>query len=183
MLENIARYVEQGEDPFRAAPKGSREIAFAVIAMTITLAAVYAPVAFQTGSTGRLFAEFALTDYDHARAHANEIASATATRQMPPMPVDNSGSAYVFRRGVDGSWSELATLTHSGSVAGDAYGWAVATDGQWAMVGSIGYDQPMTSSGAVAKCRSISPAPARNASKLSMPIATAAASPTADHTE
>ncbi len=61
MLENIARYVEQGEDPFLAALKGSREIAFAVIAMTITLAAVYAPVAFQTGRTGRLFAEFALT--------------------------------------------------------------------------------------------------------------------------
>jgi multidrug efflux pump len=61
MLENISRYVEQGMRPFEAALKGSREIAFAVIAMTITLAAVYAPVAFQTGRTGRLFAEFALT--------------------------------------------------------------------------------------------------------------------------
>ena len=61
MLENISRYVEQGMKPFEAALKGSREIAFAVIAMTITLAAVYAPVAFQTGRTGRLFAEFALT--------------------------------------------------------------------------------------------------------------------------
>ncbi|MBL8836035.1 MAG: efflux RND transporter permease subunit [Alphaproteobacteria bacterium] len=61
MLENIARYVEQGETPFRAALKGSKEIAFAVIAMTITLAAVYTPIAFQTGRTGRLFIEFALT--------------------------------------------------------------------------------------------------------------------------
>jgi len=61
MLENIARYVEEGMKPFEAALKGSREIAFAVIAMTITLAAVYAPVAFQTGRTGRLFIEFALT--------------------------------------------------------------------------------------------------------------------------
>jgi multidrug efflux pump len=61
MLENISRYVEQGMKPFEAALKGSREIAFAVIAMTITLAAVYAPVAFQTGRTGRLFGEFALT--------------------------------------------------------------------------------------------------------------------------
>jgi multidrug efflux pump len=61
MLENISRYVEQGMKPYEAALKGSREIAFAVIAMTITLAAVYAPVAFQTGRTGRLFAEFALT--------------------------------------------------------------------------------------------------------------------------
>jgi multidrug efflux pump len=61
MLENIARYVEQGMRPFEAALKGSREIAFAVIAMTITLAAVYAPIGFQTGRTGRLFVEFALT--------------------------------------------------------------------------------------------------------------------------
>ncbi|MBX3503614.1 MAG: efflux RND transporter permease subunit [Alphaproteobacteria bacterium] len=61
MLENISRYVEQGMKPFEAALKGSREIAFAIVAMTITLAAVYAPVAFQTGRTGRLFIEFALT--------------------------------------------------------------------------------------------------------------------------
>ncbi|MCC7272179.1 MAG: efflux RND transporter permease subunit [Alphaproteobacteria bacterium] len=61
MLENIARYVEQGMKPFDAALRGSREIAFAVLAMTITLAAVYAPIAFQTGRTGRLFVEFALT--------------------------------------------------------------------------------------------------------------------------
>jgi len=61
MLENISRHVEQGMRPFDAAIKGSKEIAFAVIAMTITLAAVYAPVAFQTGRTGRLFTEFALT--------------------------------------------------------------------------------------------------------------------------
>ncbi|MBV9833648.1 MAG: efflux RND transporter permease subunit [Alphaproteobacteria bacterium] len=61
MLENIARYVEEGMKPFEAALKGSREISFAIVAMTITLAAVYAPVAFQTGRTGRLFIEFALT--------------------------------------------------------------------------------------------------------------------------
>jgi multidrug efflux pump len=61
MLENIARYVEKGEDPFTAAIKGAKEITFAIIAMTITLAAVYAPIAFQTGRTGRLFIEFALT--------------------------------------------------------------------------------------------------------------------------
>jgi multidrug efflux pump len=61
MLENISRYVEQGMKPIEAALKGSREIAFAIMAMTITLAAVYMPVAFQTGRTGRLFGEFALT--------------------------------------------------------------------------------------------------------------------------
>jgi multidrug efflux pump len=61
MLENISRYIEQGMKPMEAALKGSREIAFAIMAMTITLAAVYMPVAFQTGRTGRLFGEFALT--------------------------------------------------------------------------------------------------------------------------
>ncbi|MFN6999272.1 MAG: efflux RND transporter permease subunit [Elioraea tepidiphila] len=61
MLENIARYVERGMRPFEAALKGSREVGFAIVAMTLTLAAVYVPMAFQTGRTGRLFIEFALT--------------------------------------------------------------------------------------------------------------------------
>ena len=61
VLENIHRHTEHGMKPFRAAITGIREISSAVIAMTLTLAAVYAPVAFAPGRTGRLFAEFALT--------------------------------------------------------------------------------------------------------------------------
>lgn len=61
MLENIYRYIEEGMNPVTAAIKGSKEITFAVIAMTITLAAVYAPMAFSSGRTGKLFTEFALT--------------------------------------------------------------------------------------------------------------------------
>jgi multidrug efflux pump len=61
MLENIYRHVEDGMSPVKAALVGSREISFAVIAMTITLAAVYAPIGFMTGITGRLFTEFAWT--------------------------------------------------------------------------------------------------------------------------
>ena len=61
VLENIYRHIEEGMEPFAASVKGTKEIAFAVIAMTLTLAAVYAPVAFTTGRTGRLFVEFALT--------------------------------------------------------------------------------------------------------------------------
>jgi multidrug efflux pump len=61
MLENIYRHVEQGVSPMKAALLGSREISFAVVAMTITLAAVYAPIGFMTGLTGRLFTEFAWT--------------------------------------------------------------------------------------------------------------------------
>jgi len=61
MLENIHRHVEHGMDSVEAAFKGSREIAFAVLAMTFTLAAVFAPMGFSTGRTGKLFTEFALT--------------------------------------------------------------------------------------------------------------------------
>lgn len=61
MLENIFRHVEAGLDPIQAAFKGSKEIGFAVIATTATLVAVFVPVSFATGQTGRLFTEFALT--------------------------------------------------------------------------------------------------------------------------
>ena len=61
VLENIFRHVEEGVPRVQAAIQGSREIGFAVIAMTLTLAAVFAPLAFATGRTGRLFIEFALT--------------------------------------------------------------------------------------------------------------------------
>jgi len=61
VLENIFRHIEQGMDRRQAALLGAREIGFAVVAMTLTLAAVYAPVAFMTGRTGKLFVEFALT--------------------------------------------------------------------------------------------------------------------------
>ncbi|MGE3936458.1 MAG: efflux RND transporter permease subunit, partial [Rhodospirillaceae bacterium] len=61
VLENIHRHIEDGMRPIQAAIKGIGEISGAVVAMTLTLAAVYAPVAFAPGRTGRLFAEFALT--------------------------------------------------------------------------------------------------------------------------
>lgn len=61
VLENIYRHIEDGMKPIPAAIQGTREIGFAVIAMTLTLAAVYAPIAFAPGKTGRLFQEFALT--------------------------------------------------------------------------------------------------------------------------
>lgn len=61
VVENIHRHIENGLNPFDAAIKGAREIGFAVIAMTLTLAAVYAPIGFVTGLTGALFREFAFT--------------------------------------------------------------------------------------------------------------------------
>ncbi len=61
MLENIYRYIEEGMEPMAASLKGAKEIGFAVLAMTITLAAVYVPIGLMTGRTGRLFTEFAWT--------------------------------------------------------------------------------------------------------------------------
>ncbi|GMM89639.1 multidrug efflux RND transporter permease subunit [Vibrio fortis] len=61
VLENVDRHIKLGESPFRAAIIGTREIAVPVIAMTLTLGAVYAPIAMMGGITGSLFKEFALT--------------------------------------------------------------------------------------------------------------------------
>lgn len=61
VMENVHRYLEEGLKPIDAAIKGSKEIAFAVIAMTLTLAAVYAPIALSKGIVGMFFTEFALT--------------------------------------------------------------------------------------------------------------------------
>ncbi len=61
VLENIYRRIELGEAPLHAAIFGSRQVAFAVIATTLTLVAVFVPVAFQSGQTGRLFYEFGIT--------------------------------------------------------------------------------------------------------------------------
>jgi multidrug efflux pump len=61
MIENIARYVEAGEDPFAAALKGSRQIAFTVVSLTLSLLAVLIPLLFMGGLVGRLFREFAIT--------------------------------------------------------------------------------------------------------------------------
>jgi len=61
MLENIFRHIEEGVPRRQAAIQGAREIGFAIVAMTLTLASVFAPLAFATGRTGRLFIEFALT--------------------------------------------------------------------------------------------------------------------------
>ncbi|MFG3450999.1 multidrug efflux RND transporter permease subunit [Stutzerimonas stutzeri] len=61
VVENIHRHMEEGKTPFQAALDGAREIAMPVVTMTITLAAVYAPIGFLQGLTGALFQEFALT--------------------------------------------------------------------------------------------------------------------------
>src|SRR5215475_8759493 len=61
MLENIVRHIEMGEKPYEAAMKGSSEIGFTILSMTISLAAVFIPIVFMGGIVGRLLHEFAVT--------------------------------------------------------------------------------------------------------------------------
>ena len=61
MIENIARYIEQGEPPLQAALKGSEQIAFTILSLTVSLVAVLIPLLFMSDVVGRLFREFAIT--------------------------------------------------------------------------------------------------------------------------
>ncbi len=61
VIENIARYVEQGESPLRAALRGSEEIVFTIVSLTVSLIAVLIPLLFMADVVGRLFHEFAIT--------------------------------------------------------------------------------------------------------------------------
>src|SRR5438045_9231056 len=67
VVENVERHLREGLKPLDAALKGARELVGPIISMTITLAAVYAPIAFQGGLTGSLFREFALTRSEERR--------------------------------------------------------------------------------------------------------------------
>ncbi len=61
VLENITRYMEKGLSPLQAALRGSKEIAFTVVSMSISLVAVFIPLLLMGGMVGRLFREFAVT--------------------------------------------------------------------------------------------------------------------------
>jgi hydrophobic/amphiphilic exporter-1 (mainly G- bacteria), HAE1 family len=61
MLENIVRHIENGQRPLEAALQGSREVAFTILSMTLSLVAVFIPVLFMSGVVGRVFREFAVT--------------------------------------------------------------------------------------------------------------------------
>ena len=61
MIENIARFIEEGDPPFEAALKGSKQIGFTIISLTVSLVAVLIPLLFMGGIVGRLFREFAVT--------------------------------------------------------------------------------------------------------------------------
>ena len=79
VVENVHRFIEKGDTPFDAAIKGARQVAMPVISMTVTLAAVYAPIGFLGGLTGTLFTEFAFT------LAGAVIVSGVVALTLPPM--------------------------------------------------------------------------------------------------
>jgi multidrug efflux pump len=88
VVENVERHLREGMTPLAAAMAGARELVGPIIAMTITLAAVYTPIALQGGLTGSLFREFALT-----LAGAVTISGIVALTLSPVM------SAYLLKAG------------------------------------------------------------------------------------
>jgi HAE1 family hydrophobic/amphiphilic exporter-1 len=104
VLENITRHMEMGKDRMRAALDGSREIAFTVLSMTVSLSAVFIPILFMQGLLGRLFREFAVT------VGVAVLISGVIALSMTPMlcslmlkPTHQHGRVYqLFERGFDG---------------------------------------------------------------------------------
>jgi multidrug efflux pump len=117
VLENIYRHIEEGMEPFQAAIRGAREIGFAVVAMTLTLAAVYAPLAFTPGRTGRLFAEFALALA--GSVVVSGFIALTLTPMMSSKLLRHNPNPWFFDR-----WME-AGLTRLTQLDAGALGWVL----------------------------------------------------------
>ena len=99
MIENISRYIEQGESPLQAALKGSKQIAFTILSLTISLIAVLIPLLFMGDVVGRLFREFAIT------LSATILVSAVVSLTLTPMMCarllrhrPEAGQGRVYRR-------------------------------------------------------------------------------------
>jgi HAE1 family hydrophobic/amphiphilic exporter-1 len=127
MLENIFRHVEQGEAPREAAFAGSAEIAFTILSMTVSLAAVFIPVVFMSGIVGRLLHEFAVTIV--AAILISGLVSVTLTpmlcsRFITPAGKDNQGKFYrwtenAFNRVQQGYQRSLKwSIGHGGIILG-----------------------------------------------------------------
>src|SRR5580658_3752563 len=103
MLENITRYIEEGEEPLAAALKGSREIAFTIVSISVSLIAVLIPLLLMGGIMGRLFREFAVT-----LAMAIVVSAAVSLTLTPMMASRFLKSASEAHHGRFYAWSERA---------------------------------------------------------------------------
>jgi multidrug efflux pump len=131
VVENVERHLRQGLTPLNAALQGARELVGPIISMTITLAAVYTPIAFQGGLTGSLFREFALT-----LAGAVTISGVVALTLSPVMSAyllkgghEDKGLSGLINRGFDRIRSTYARHLEASFQARGAiyFAWAVLT--------------------------------------------------------
>ncbi len=124
VVENVERHVRAGKNRIQAALVGARELIGPIIAMTITLAAVYTPIAFQGGLTGTLFLEFAIT-----LAAAVVVSGIVAVTLSPVM-----SSRLVHAHGKEGRLTRFVNAVFDR--VRNAYGWAldVALQMRWAIV-------------------------------------------------
>jgi multidrug efflux pump len=106
VVENVYRHIEQGRTPPQAALIGAREIAGPVISMTLTLAAVYAPIGFLGGITGTLFREFAFTLA--GAVIISGIVAVTLSPMMCSLLLTREMSAGRFARLIDRGFTRLA---------------------------------------------------------------------------
>ena len=104
MIENIARYIEQGEPPFEAALKGAKQIGFTIVSLTVSLVAVLIPLLFMGGIIGRLFREFAVT------LAVAIVVSALLSLTLTPMM-----SAHLLRREPKPKRARPASTRRSGA--------------------------------------------------------------------
>jgi hydrophobe/amphiphile efflux-1 (HAE1) family protein len=107
MIENIVRYIEQGDSPLQAALKGSRQIGFTVVSLSISLIAVFIPLLFMSGIVGRLFREFAIT------LSCAVVVSALVSLTLTPMMCskmlrqEKEGEESAFQRSLEGFFDSL----------------------------------------------------------------------------
>lgn len=106
VVENIHRHIEEGLSPIKAALVGAREIVWPVIGMTITLAAVYAPIGLMGGLTGALFKEFAFTLA--GSVIVSGVVALTLSPMMSSKLLDSSLSEGLLARKIDSTMSGLA---------------------------------------------------------------------------
>jgi multidrug efflux pump len=104
MIENIARYIEQGEAPLRAALKGAEQIGFTIISLTISLIAVLIPLLFMGDIVGRLFREFAVT------LAVTILVSAVVSLTLTPMMCSRPAEAHRRKEARGGSTARRSGL-------------------------------------------------------------------------
>src|SRR5205823_3215132 len=143
MLENIVRHMERGKGPMRAAFDGSKEIAFTIISMTISLAAVFIPVLFMGGIVGRLLHEFAVTIGVAILISGLVSISLTpmlASRFLRPPHAQKHGWFYRITERMFDTWLRVYDVTLRGSLRFHAVTFAVSIAllfGTWYLFGKM----------------------------------------------